>query len=806
MTNKSSRGIKRFISAMLAAVMAACAPAVSAPAMAENTAAAEPSYSSQMRGLTAFQIVNDMGAGWNLGNTLESSNNETYWGNPVTTKGMIDDIAQRGFTTLRVPVRWDDHYTNASTYTIDSSYMDRVEEVVNYGLDNDMYVILNVHHNDLQHNVPNTDVISAELTAIWDQIGERFKNYGDKLIFEVNNEPRCQEDWMGTAAYYESVNQCNEAARAAIRATGGNNTDRLVMLPTYCASGDYAKAAAWTKNADDDMIAVSIHAYLPFDFAFEGTGHTDWRDSDLTELAAFFDRMDSLFLSKGVPVVIGEFGACNKNNTTDREKYAGIYGGLARQFAQQDIPCVWWDNNCYGTGAENFGIYNRSQRSFTYGGIADAIIGAYDGAPACEEYTTGEDVLSAGGTCSEWGQAVQLDAGTIVTLSAEDTIYCNYTSDAAPEFILQSDSNDAKGWVKIEPDSCADGVAQWKFSTLLSKFGGDLSDLSRGFIGATFSSLTVTKVYIPRTSAHTHIYDGTENITIPATATTKGRKTIGCSVSGCTAYKIEVLENGEVVKPSNIKATPGDGRVTLTWDKVSGATNYNVFVKDGTSWKSLGMTGTNTTYTATGLTNGTAYTFAVRAYANGKWSEMSDSVSATPKAPAASAPTNVKASAGDSKVTLTWDAVPGATNYAVFLRKGTEWLKIGASGAGTTFTSRGLANGGKYFYMVKAYVNGVWSEESAIVSAIPVCITPQNVQAVGGTGEATITWDAVTGASNYVVMVKKGTSWVTLGAAGTTTSYTAKGLASGGKYYFVVKAFVNGAWSDMSATVSASIS
>ena len=267
MTNKISRGIKRFICARMAAVMAAGAPAVSSAAMAEDTALADTSYSTQMRGLTAFQIVNDMGAGWNLGNSLESSYNETYWGNPATTKEMIDDIAQRGFNTLRVPVRWDDHYTNASAYTIDSSYMDRVEEVVNYGLDNDMYVILNVHHNDLQHNVPNTDVISAELTAIWGQIGKRFKNYGDKLIFEVNNEPRCEDDWTGTAAYYESVNQCNEAARAAIRATGGNNTDRLVMLPTYCASGDYAKAAAWTKNADDDMIAVSIHAYLPFDFA-----------------------------------------------------------------------------------------------------------------------------------------------------------------------------------------------------------------------------------------------------------------------------------------------------------------------------------------------------------------------------------------------------------------------------------------------------------------------------------------------------------------------------------------------------------
>ncbi|MGN0686892.1 MAG: cellulase family glycosylhydrolase, partial [Oscillospiraceae bacterium] len=708
MTNKSSRGIKRFISAMMAAVMAASALVASAPAMAEDTAAAEPAYSSQMRGLTAFQIVNDMGAGWNLGNSLESSNNETYWGNPATTKGMIDDIARRGFKTLRVPVRWDDHYTNASAYTIDGSYMDRVEEVVNYGLDNDMYVILNVHHNDLQHNVPNTDVISAELTAIWGQIGERFKNYGDKLIFEVNNEPRSEEDWTGNAEYYESVNLCNEAARAAIRATGGNNTDRLVMLPTYCASGDYAKAAAWTKKADDDMIAVSIHAYLPFDFAFEGTGHTDWRDSDYTELAAFFDRMELLFLSKGVPVVIGEFGACNKNNTSDREKYAAIYGELARQFAQQDIPCVWWDNNCYGTGAENFGIYNRSQRSFTYGGIADSLIGAYDGAPTCEEYTTGEDVLSAGGSCDAWGQAVQLDAGTIVTLSAEDTIYCNYTSDSAPEFILQSDSNSAKGWVKVDPDSCTDGVAQWKCSTLLTKFGGDFSDLSRGFIGGTFSSLTVSKVYIPRTSAHTHSYTGTENITILATATTKGRKTIGCSVSGCTAYKVEVFEKNEDVKPTNVQVTPGDGKVDITWNAVPNATKYIVYHILNGQYTNRGTT-TATSFTVSGLTNNTKYGFLVQAYVNGAWTKFTaeDIKYATPIAKPV-----ITATPGDGQVKLTWNTVDGASKYIVYSILNGQYTNRGTT-TGTSFTVSGLTNNTKYGFLVQAYVDGAWTKFTA---------------------------------------------------------------------------------------------
>jgi len=180
----------RVVSALTSAIMmtSVCAASASA-AMDASEFPAGYTYPTEMRGLNAFQIASDMGAGWNLGNSLESSNNETYWGNPKTTKAMIDAIAAKGFTTLRVPVRWDDHYSNPSSYTIDTNYMDRVETVVNYGLANGMYVILNVHHNDLQANVPNTSAISEELSAIWTQIGQRFKNYGDKLIFEVITNP-----------------------------------------------------------------------------------------------------------------------------------------------------------------------------------------------------------------------------------------------------------------------------------------------------------------------------------------------------------------------------------------------------------------------------------------------------------------------------------------------------------------------------------------------------------------------------------------------------------------------------------------
>ena len=795
--------IKKVSLALAIAAMAVCA--VSQPVFAtDDTAelAVGQNSSAAMRGLTAFQIVNDMGAGWNLGNSLESENNETYWGNPATTKDMIDAVAAKGFTTLRVPVRWDDHYSDASTYTIDTSFMDRVETVVNYGLQNDMYVILNVHHNDLQHNVPDTEAISAELKAVWTQVGEHFKAYGDKLIFEVNNEPRSGDDWTGNSTYYTSVNECNEAARAAIRATGGNNASRLIMLPTYCASGDYAKAVAWTKNADDDMIAVSIHAYLPYDFAFEGSGHTDWLSQDYIELASFFQRMESIFLCKDVPVVIGEFGACNKSNTTYREQYADIYISLARSFAQQDIPCIWWDNNAFSVGAENFGIFDRNNKTFVYSGIAEALVSAYKDDPSFETASTGEELLSSGGSCDTWGQAVSFDASVIAALSEGDVIYCDYTSDNDPEFILQSEINSDKSWVKINPDICSDGTAQWSYETLYNAFDGTFADLTRAFIGATYSSLTVSKVYIPTVAAHTHLYNGTETVTIPATETTNGRKTIACSVQGCESVKIVVTDcvTASII-PQNVKAAGSNKAATITWDAVENATNYAVLMRKGSSWVTLGSTGTSTTYTAENLVNGGKYFFSVRAYVNGAWSDYSTVATAFPTA--GIIPQNVKAIGGDTKATITWDAVEGATNYSVLVRKGTEWVTLGASGSNTVYTARNLVNGGKYFFVVKAYVNGKWSAASDVVTAFSVGIIPQNVKAEGGDTIATVTWDAVSGATNYAVLMRKGTSWVTLGATGVDTSYTATGLVNGGKYFFVVKAYANGAWSDASVIVTA---
>lgn len=503
---KGKRGIKRIIAAAMALCMVCASP----------IATKSEVKAASMR--SAFEITNDMGAGWNLGNSLESEYNEEYWGNPRITKGMIDKIKEKGFKTLRVPVRWDDNYSDTYNYTISNDYMNRVEEVVNYGLDNGMYVIINVHHNDLQTKV-STDSwqqqqVKNELQAIWTQVGNRFKNYGDKLIFEVNNEPRCGEDWGGNSSYYDCVNQYNEAARSAIRAIGGNNSKRLVMLPTYCASSDEPKLAGWQKIANDDMIAVSIHAYVPFQFAYEGA-QTSWNDDLKYQLKGFFDNYKKYFLDKGIPVVIGEFGATNMGNTYDREQYAAAYAGYGKEYG---IPCIWWDNNRFDYGKENFGIFDRYNYSFTYSKIAENIVNAFGSSSSSggsDQPQQPSDPVVSGNTvtlfsgeakASNWGQAV-----TVATTRCDGKFDASYIQNGGYfyveysgtenklELILQSMSGGA-AWAKVSPSETGytNGhyYAKFSYDNCVSAFGtSDFSGkLDQIHVGAQNNWITVYSV------------------------------------------------------------------------------------------------------------------------------------------------------------------------------------------------------------------------------------------------------------------------------------------------------------------------
>ena len=466
-------------------------------------------HPTQMRGLTGKEIVADMKIGWNLGNTLESLGGETAWGNPKTRKKMIDEIKKAGFNTIRVPVTWDDYLGDAPDYTIDSAYLDRVEEVVNYGLANDMYVILNIHHNYgwLEANIESEAAAKEIFTKIWGQVADQFKDYGDQLIFETMNEPRDGDDWTGHSEAYDIINTYNAVCYDTIRQSGGNNTQRLIMMPTYAATSSEAAIAAFKlPNSNDPYVAVSIHAYSPYNFAMDtsATSESTWgTDQDKRALDNLFDSLKTTFIDKGIPVVIGEFGSTNKDNLEYRVAHASYYIQAAKEHG---IPCLWWDNGAT-TLTEGYGLFNRRTLEWVFPEIMEALISACEGEGGGGGGEYDPTILFEGkATSSGWGQADSFAIGTDILLGdlTEGTkIAVVYKSENAPELILQSWSG-GPGWVKIAPAEVADGVAYFNYEDMVAGYAAGLTEvtdqafpyLDRIHIGDTGADLTVTKVYL----------------------------------------------------------------------------------------------------------------------------------------------------------------------------------------------------------------------------------------------------------------------------------------------------------------------
>lgn len=343
--------------------------------------AAEP-----MREMSSMEIVYDMKVGWNLGNTLDAwidgltdLTTETCWGNPYTTKAMIDMVKQKGFKTVRIPVTWERHFGEAPDYTIDEPWMDRVEDVVNYVLHNDMYAILNSHHDEwVVLKASSKDEVTDKLTKIWAQIAERFKDYSDYLIFEVLNEPRLYgelQEWSGgTPEARQILNEYNLAVVNTIRSSGGNNAQRHIMIPTHAATSIDAAQDDLVIPNDDSRIIVSQHTYWPYNFTMNtNNGATDkWgSDSDKEECDLELDRIYDKFCARGIPVVIGEWGSINRSNTEDRAVHAGYYARAARERGM--LP-VWWDNGYPGPGGDGFALLDREAGEWFFPSIVDSLI------------------------------------------------------------------------------------------------------------------------------------------------------------------------------------------------------------------------------------------------------------------------------------------------------------------------------------------------------------------------------------------------------------------------------------------------
>ena len=355
----------------------------------------------------AIDLVKEMKAGWNLGNTFDATGgdnslqSEISWGQPYTTKAMIDGLAASGIQTVRIPVSWSHHIIDAD-YTIDPAWMTRVKEVVDWAIDDGLYVILNIHHDNYARDekMPplsgfypteeNYENSANFVCNVWAQIALAFNNgYDQHLIFEVLNEPRLcgtEEEWYYNPASKKSynamkiLNKLNQGILDTIRASGGNNKNRLVAFPSLQASPDSAFSSAFKMPQDYDArnhrLILSVHMYTPYSFAMESPGIREYSDSVKREFTSIFKRLDEQYISKGYAVYIGEYGATNKNNLKDRVawfhdfiKEAGAYG----------MPCILWDNGIWEVEGqaydEHYGFYNRSEQSWYFPDILNAIIG-----------------------------------------------------------------------------------------------------------------------------------------------------------------------------------------------------------------------------------------------------------------------------------------------------------------------------------------------------------------------------------------------------------------------------------------------
>lgn len=292
----------------------------------------------KMRNITSQQLVEDMTFGWNLGNTLDVCQadrdgdgkinehveagekvDETLWGNPKATKDLFTSLKKNGVNAVRIPVTWRDHMD--SDGNIDREWMDRVQQVVDYAYSQGMYVIINVHHDGggdpkfgawiIEESQNDYNAFLKKYKNLWKQIAERFKNYSDYLIFESMNEVGFDTLYnKNKADAYNLINKINQDFVDIIRATGGNNAKRHLLIAGYYT--DIERTCDSLYKMPDDKAGrciLSVHYYTPWDFCTCDRKHTWGTNSEVRQMETLIGKMKKNFVDKGIPVIIGEYAA-----------------------------------------------------------------------------------------------------------------------------------------------------------------------------------------------------------------------------------------------------------------------------------------------------------------------------------------------------------------------------------------------------------------------------------------------------------------------------------------------------------------
>ncbi|MGN0687411.1 MAG: glycoside hydrolase family 5 protein [Oscillospiraceae bacterium] len=341
---------------------------------------------------TTMEYVRDMGVGINLGNTFDCmgdwysaggtpSDVERAWGSPIITREAIQGYADAGFGVMRLPVSWASLMD--ADGNIDPAFLDRIDEVVGWILDSGMYCILNSHHDGWTEKFPEDyDKAMRVYENVWTQICSRFDKYGEKLMFESMNEVGFDGLWNqyggtdGKEEAYAIFNAINQKFVDVVRSTGVNNARRHLLIASYWTSIERACDPLFVMPDDpENRMAVSVHYYGPSTLTLIthdvewGKARTDWgSEEDYKELNMWMDMMEDSFISKGIPVIVGEFGCFGGNKTREtRELWMMDVANAA--YSRKMCPVLWDTSG---------GEYSRTTCYFKYPEFIASLVGIAD--------------------------------------------------------------------------------------------------------------------------------------------------------------------------------------------------------------------------------------------------------------------------------------------------------------------------------------------------------------------------------------------------------------------------------------------
>jgi len=441
-------------------------------AFASHTYADGTSSNNEGMTLSAQEWTRNVVMGWNLGNSLESAGNETAWGNPKTTQEMIKKVHEAGFNAIRIPIRWGDHLTNSTTMTINADWLARVKEIVDWCLAEDMYVVINDHHEEWYDRNPTyakQEANNKKLSALWTNIANAFKDYGEKLAFAGTNETTI--NWANPTKENQDVqNSYNQTFVNAVRATGGKNLYRVLVVQTYACS-PYHGLNGFTIPTDkvEGRLCVEYHYYDPYGYGLlTGNANSDYyywgkayedkakakgksipSDNETTQ-ANLFDRINNTWGKKGLGIVMGEYGVTNHYTSDDKqtqqENMQYYLKTTVANARKRGFAAFVWDNNVFSNGNEAFGIFRRSQNmavgnEYFLKGICEGAGTEYKEPEHHEDIDVPTDgnVYWEGDAMMDWGDGLQvtIPASEFSAIGKDVKLLLYYTLDFTDYNMIQ---------------------------------------------------------------------------------------------------------------------------------------------------------------------------------------------------------------------------------------------------------------------------------------------------------------------------------------------------------------------------------